>query len=161
MDLTSTAQTAAPIAAAAAPWWHYVLTSIATLFCAPFAKPVLTAVASKAASIVGSTQVQNVVKEAEALAPAAATIATLAGQPALAGGIETAAAIAKQVSTLTNPDQLATLAVMHAQALAAAGAPPMPVLAPQAPADAPQEAALAPQAAQALAPPQAPAQARP
>ena len=149
MDISSTAQTATPVVAASLPWWHYLVTFVVGIF----AKPIAT----KALEL--KPAVTNIVTKAEALAPVAETIATLAGQPALAGGIEAAAAIAKQVASVTDPNQLAALAVMHAQALAAAGAPP--ALAPSAPVEAPQEAAPAPQTPQAPAAAQQAAQARP
>lgn len=124
MDITSTAATnIAPAIAASLPWWHYLLAAIAGMFVTPAVKPVMLAGAQKVTDAIGSPQVQNALKQAEALAPAASTVAVLSGNPALAGGIEAAAKVVDAISKTTDPNQLAALAVVHAQTLAAASAP--------------------------------------
>lgn len=117
MDITGTAQTvtAAATAAHGFGWLHLVGAWVVGLF-TKFA-------AQKLASGITPTQVQNVAADVKALAPAAEAVATLAGQPALAGGIELASKAVDAMSKTTDPNQLAALAVAHAQALAAAADP--------------------------------------
>lgn len=106
MDLTPTAQIQPITAAIAAsvPWW----------------KLLLAAIFGFGVGKVNATTLQSAAKQAVSLAPAAETVATLAGQPALAGGIEAAAKVVDAISKTTDPAQLAALTVAHAQALAAA-----------------------------------------
>ena len=129
MDITSTAQVAAPVVAATLPWWHYVVAILAGVFVSPFAKPAIATGAQKVVDTINSPQVKDAIKSAQALAPAAETVAILSGNPALAGGIEAANKVVDAIGKTTNPDQLAALAVVHAQTLAAAAAP-APTLAP-------------------------------
>lgn len=121
MDVTSTAQVITQAASNSVPWWTTIL---AALFgwALPAAIQKNPALAQNAANAI-----KNVAAEGAKLAPAAEMVATLSGNPALAGGIEAASKIAAAVTTTTDPGQLATLAVMHGQALAAASTPPAPV----------------------------------
>ena len=118
MDITSTAQAVTPVTAAIAasiPWWSLLL---AALFGVGVAK-------------VNPATIQAAGKEAVSLEPAAATVATLAGQPALAGGLDAAAKVVDAMTKTTDPAQLAALTLTHGQLLAAAGAPAVaPVVAP-------------------------------
>ena len=118
MDITSTASAiaAAPAAAASTSWVQLL---IAALFGWALPKAI-----AKDPNI--GAQVKSAAGEAVKLAPDAAAVATLAGQPALAGGIEAASKVITAITTTTNPAQLAALVAAHAQTLAAAGAPPAP-----------------------------------
>ncbi len=107
--MTDTAQVigAVAVAATSPSWWHVL---------GGFIAGILTA--KKAPDKVAATEAAI-----KAIAPDAATIATLAGQPALAGGIEMASKIVDSMNNTQNPAQLAALVAAHSQALAAAGAP--------------------------------------
>jgi hypothetical protein len=109
--MTDTAQVIATAATASLPWWHYLITA-------------LLGWAVPAAVAKSGVTVSGVVGKAQALAPAAETIATLAGQPALAGGIEMASKAIDAINRTQDPAQLAALVAVHAQSLAAAGEPP-------------------------------------
>ncbi len=121
MDVSSTAQTApiaATLAAATLPWWKAIIGAVIGWFGHKYAPAVQQGL--------NSAQVKTALQDVKALAPAAEAVATLSGNPALAGGIESASKIADAVSQTQDPTQLATLAIMHAQALAAAAPAPAP-----------------------------------
>lgn len=116
-DITGTAQVAVQAIANQAPWWHYV---IAALF--GWALP--AAIQKNPVTAQGAVNaIKGAAKEVSTLAPAVAMAGTLSGNMALAGGAELAGKIADQVGKTQDPNQLAALAVMHGQALAAAAAP--------------------------------------
>ena len=111
--MTDTAQVIAPIVTAATPWLQWLVAALLgwAIPKAVAKDPQLGAQVKAAAG--------TVVK----FAPEASTIAALAGQPALAGGIEAAGKVVAAMTTTTDPNQLAALTVAHAQTLAAAGEP--------------------------------------
>src|ERR1019366_7796376 len=95
MDITTTAATiaAAPAAVAGTSWLHLL---IAALFGWGLPQGI-----PKDPNI--GAQLKSGVAVAAKLAPDAAVVATLAGQPALAGGLEAAGKIAQAMTTTSDP----------------------------------------------------------
>jgi hypothetical protein len=118
MDLTATAQAADAVVAIT----PYHATWLAALLGVLFGWAVPKAIA-KDPNL--GAQLKSAAGAGAKLLPDAAVVATLAGQPALAGGLEAASKIAQSLTTTTDPAQLQALVQVHAQTLAAAGAPPV------------------------------------